>query len=91
MVGATKGFIRKPFIIQSVKLGIIGALVAIAGLIAFVLYLNTKIPEIELLNDVKIVGILCVTIVSLGILITWLSTFFATQRFLNLRTDEIYY
>lgn len=91
MVGATKGFIRKPFIIQSVKLGIIGALVAIAGLIAFVLYLNTKIPEIELLNDVKIVGILCATIVSLGILITWLSTFFATQRFLNLRTDEIYY
>jgi len=91
MVGATKGFIRKPFIIQSVKLGFIGALVALAGLLGFILYLNTKIPEIELLNDVKILSFVCVAIIGLGILITWLSTFFATQRFLNLRTDELYY
>ncbi|RXP44520.1 FtsX-like permease family protein [Lutibacter sp. HS1-25] len=91
MVGATKSFIRKPFIWQSVKLGIIGAFVAIVGLFAFVLYLNAKIPEIELMGDYKIMGIVSAVIVVLGILITWLSTFFATQRFLNLRTDEIYY
>lgn len=91
MVGATKSFIRKPFIMQSVKLGFIGALVAIGGLLGFIFYLNKKIPEIELLNDVEIVGIVCAVIIGLGILITWLSTFFATQRFLNLRTDELYY
>jgi len=91
MVGATKGFIRKPFILQSIKLGIIGAIVAIGGLFGFILYLNKKVPEIELLNDVEIIGVLCATIVGLGILITWLSTFFATQRFLNLRTEELYY
>jgi cell division transport system permease protein len=91
MVGATKSFIRKPFIWQSVRLGIIGALVAIVGLIALIFYLDTKIPEIELLVDYEIIGIICAVIISLGILITWLSTFFATQRFLNLRTDEIYY
>ncbi|MBG7629942.1 MAG: ABC transporter permease [Bacteroidetes bacterium] len=91
MVGATKGFIRRPFILQSIKLGIIGSLVAIGGLFGFILYLNKRVPEIELLNDVEIIGILCTVIIGLGILITWISTFFATQRFLNLRTEELYY
>jgi cell division transport system permease protein len=91
MVGATKGFIRVPFIIQSIKLGIIGAFVSIVGLLLFITYINKMVPEIELLSDYKILGILFVTIISLGILITWISTFFATQRFLNLRTDELYY
>lgn len=91
MVGATKGFIRIPFIIKSVKLGIIGAIVSIVGLLIFIMYVNKMVPEIELLSDYKILAILFSAIIILGILITWLSTFFATQRFLNLRTDELYY
>jgi len=91
MVGATKSFIRVPFILQSVKLGIIGALVSIVGLVAFISYLNKNIPELELFSDINILGIVFVGIIGLGILITWLSTFFATQRFLNLRSDELYY
>lgn len=91
MVGATKSFIRRPFIWQSVKLGIIGALVSIVGLVAFISYLNKNIPELELFSDVNILGIVFAGIIGLGILITWLSTFFATQRFLNLRSDELYY
>ncbi len=91
MVGATKSFIRTPFIWKSIQLGILGALVSIAGLLAFIIYVNTTIPELELLSNYKILGILFVCIIVLGILITWISTFFATQRFLNLRTDELYY
>ncbi|OGS73867.1 MAG: cell division protein FtsX [Flavobacteria bacterium RIFCSPLOWO2_12_FULL_35_11] len=91
MVGATKSFIRGPFIWQSVKLGISGALVSIAGLVAFISYLNKNIPELELFSDVNILAIVFIGIIGLGIFITWLSTFFATQRFLNLRSDELYY
>lgn len=91
MVGATKGFIRNPFIWQSVKLGIIGALVSIVGLVVFISYLNKNIPELELFTDINILAIVFFGIIGLGILITWLSTFFATQRFLNLRSDELYY
>ncbi|MFA5296903.1 MAG: permease-like cell division protein FtsX [Lutibacter sp.] len=91
MVGATKSFIRNPFIFQSVKLGIIGALVSIVGLMLFISYLNKNIPELELFSDVNILVIVFVGIIGMGILITWLSTFFATQRFLNLRSDELYY
>lgn len=91
MVGATKGFIRNPFIFQSIKLGIIGALVSIVGMVVFISYLNKNIPELELFSDLNILAVVFFGIIGLGILITWLSTFFATQRFLNLRSDELYY
>lgn len=91
MVGATKSFIRKPFIWKSIKLGIVGALVAIIGMLVFMGYVNATIPELELLSDYKILGILFGGIIAIGILITWISTYFATQRFLNLRTEELYY
>ena len=91
MVGATKGFIRRPFIWKSVQLGIVGAVIAIVGMVVFMGYVNTTIPELELLSDYKILAILFGGIIAIGVLITWISTFFATQRFLNLRTEELYY
>ncbi|MFV8225116.1 cell division protein FtsX [Christiangramia aquimixticola] len=91
MVGATKGFIRRPFIWQSVKLGLIGAILAMIGMAAVLYYLNNSFTELDLLGDVKMLAILFSGIFLLGIIITWLSTFFATSRFLNLKTDELYY
>lgn len=91
MVGATKSFIRRPFIWKSVRLGMIGALVALTGVGVVVYYLNKMFPELGLLEDQLLLGGLFLGVFGLGILITWISTFFATQRFLNLRTDELYY
>lgn len=91
MVGATKNFIRSPFIWQSVKLGIIGAVLALIGMAIVLYYLNSTFPELELVNDVSLLSALFAGIFLLGIFITWLSTFFATSRFLNLKTDELYY
>lgn len=91
MVGATKGFIRRPFIWQSVKLGIIGAIIALIGMAGALYYLNNSFPQLSLTSDVKLLAGLFIGIFLLGILITWLSTFFATSRFLNLKTDELYY
>lgn len=91
MVGATKSFIRRPFIWSSIKLGIVGALVALAGLAIAVYYINENFPEINLLKDVQNLGILFGIVFLAGLFITWISAFFATQRFLNLRTDELYY
>ncbi|UJH89921.1 permease-like cell division protein FtsX [Antarcticibacterium sp. 1MA-6-2] len=91
MVGATKNFIRSPFIWQSVKLGIIGAVLALIGMAIVLYYLNSTFPELELLKDISLLSALFIGIFLMGILITWLSTFFATSRFLNLKTDELYY
>jgi cell division transport system permease protein len=91
MVGATKSFIRRPFVMKSVQLGIIGAGVAMIGMGIVLYYLNQTFPELQLLqNPVLIIG-LFVAIFLVGIFITWISTFIATQRFLNLKTDALYY
>ena len=91
MVGATKRFIRKPFIWRSVRLGIIGAILALIELSVVLYYLNKLFPKFGIIeNRIEIVSLFGV-IFLIGILITWFSTFFATQRFLNLRTDELYY
>ena len=91
MVGATKRFIRKPFIWKSVKLGMFGAVLALIGMGIVLYYMNKSFPELELLNDVSLLAALFIGVFLMGIIITWLSTFFATQRFLNLKTDELYY
>ena len=91
MVGATKSFIRKPFIWKSVKLGMVGAVLALLGMGAILYYMDKSFPELNLLNDTLLLAGLFVGVFLMGIIITWLSTYFATQRFLNLKTDELYY
>lgn len=91
MVGATKSFIRRPFIWKSVRLGIVGAILAMLGMAGILYYLDQSFPELDLLSDKKLLTILFVAVFLMGVIITWISTFFATQRFLNLKTDELYY
>lgn len=90
MVGATKRFIRRPFIWRSVKLGIVGAIIALIGMAVVLYYVDKMFPELTLLNNPVLLASLFGFVFALGILITWISTFFATQRFLNLNTDRLY-
>lgn len=91
MVGATKSFIRKPFIWQSIKLGMIGAFVAILTIGILIYYVNQYVPTLALLKDYTTLGYVAGGIIVVAFLITWISTFFATQRFLNLQTNDLYY
>lgn len=91
MVGATKGFIRKPFIWQSIKLGTIGAFLALIALGIIVYYIDKYVPSLRLIKDYITLGYLVGGVLISAFLISWVSTFFATQRFLNLQTDELYY
>jgi cell division transport system permease protein len=91
MVGATKRFIRRPFIWKSIRLGIFGAVVASAGLAALFYYTAQYFPELQLLSNKEELAIVFTGVFLIGILITWFSTYFATQRFLNLKTDQLYY
>jgi cell division transport system permease protein len=91
MVGATKTFIRRPFIWTNVKLGMLGSLLALLTLGGFLYYFNQNFPDLGLFDDPTILILLFVGVFILGILISLISTYLATQRFLNLRTDELYY
>jgi cell division transport system permease protein len=90
MVGATKSFIRKPFIWKSVKLGIIGAIIAIIALLGVLYYIDTNFPNLGILHDKISIALILIGVFITGVLITFFSTFFATQRFLNLRTNDLY-
>ena len=91
MVGATKSFIRRPFVWKSVQLGVVGAIVALAGMAVVLYYLDQYFPELELLRNTVMIAGLFIGVFVLGVIITWISTFIATQRFLNLKTDQLYY
>ena len=91
MVGATKRFIRKPFLYRSVKLGMLGAVVAILALSLLLLYLNNRYPDLGFIEDKLSIVKLFFGVFIAGIIITWLSTYFGTNRFLNLTTDELHY
>ena len=68
----------------------IGAGIAILALLGVLLYINSNFPNLGILDDKLTIGVILLGVFGTGILITWLSTHFATQRFLNLRTDDLY-
>lgn len=90
MVGATKSFIRRPFIWKGIRLGIIGAVFAVAALCGLLYYLDTNFPGLDILRDQLMTGAVLLGVLVAGIVVTAISTFIATTRFLNLRTDDLY-
>lgn len=90
MVGATKSFIRRPFIWKGIRLGIIGAIFAVIALIGLLYYIDTNFPNLGILRDEVNTALVLFGVLVAGIVITAISTFIATTRFLNLRTDDLY-
>ena len=91
LVGATRSFIRRPFIRTNVRLGILSAFLAILLFYGALLAIVKSYTEFSILLDNTILCIVFIGILAMGILISWLSTYFATQRFLNLNTNDLYY
>jgi cell division transport system permease protein len=91
LVGATKAFIRKPFLKKAFWLGFAGAFIASAGLMSLLYYFDRYFPEFHFLGDYKLLSILFGGIFIIGILITLSSTFLATRRLLNLNSDQLHF
>ena len=90
LVGATKSFIRRPFILSHLSLGIISSFLALTALNFLLWEVNKRFPEIEIMQQTSELMIVFGSVLILGICITGVSTFFATQRYLNLKTDAVY-
>ena len=90
MVGATKSFIRRPFLLRSMLLGLIGGVLAVITLVVVLVNIETAYPGLDVFNQIELTVLVLAAVLGMGILITWISTYFATQRFLNLRTDDLY-
>lgn len=90
LVGATKSFIRKPFLLYGIWHGLLGSLIAIL-ILMFTLYIAQKqIPDLVILQDYTEFGIVFVLIVGLGIFISAFSTFLAVNKYLRLKIYNLY-
>lgn len=90
LVGATKNFIRKPFILVAALHGLIASFIAIIILLALLFYAQKELPEIIILRNYTEFGIVFLGMVGVGILITGLSTHFAVSKYLRLKIYDLY-
>lgn len=91
LVGATDSFIRKPFVVKSVLSGIVAAAIANIGITALIYGLSKEFPEILLIVRTESLLVLYAVVLVLGILLTWLATRFAVNRYLKMETNNLYY
>ncbi len=91
MVGATNAFIQKPFLQQSLFLGIYGALVANTILFFTVYSFKNELAGVISANDISVLGTVFLLVLLLGIFISVASTYFAVNKFLKLKFDELFY
>lgn len=90
LVGATKSFIRKPFIKTQIKLGLLSALISSLIFVSLIYYFNITYFNIDLIiiQNSIFISVGCAFLLSL--LISFISTTIITTRFLNLRIDKLY-
>ena len=90
LVGATNFFIQKPYLISSVYQGFFSSILAIFMLIATLETLRKQIPDFIQTNDFIDIGTIFGLLLIFGIIISWISTFFAVRRYLSLNENELY-
>ncbi|SEA74279.1 cell division protein FtsX [Pedobacter hartonius] len=90
LVGATKNFIRQPFILLAMLHGLIASFIAVIILLGLLYYAQKEIPEIVILRNYTEFGIVLLFLVGVGIFITAISTTFAVNKYLRLKIYDLY-
>lgn len=91
LVGATQAFIRKPFLQKGLLQGFVAAMIANALLLIAIYLIQMNLPSLELLGDFTMLGALFLMVIGLGLIISWISTYFAVRKYLNIKTDSLYF
>jgi cell division transport system permease protein len=91
LVGATHSFIRKPFLFRSAEHGVYASMIAILLLIGVVFLIQKEFMEVISFRDVDILAILFLIVILLGIVLNWISTYFAINKYLRMKSDDLYY
>lgn len=91
LVGATWGFIRKPFLLKSILHGLYAALVSILLLSGLVYLVQKEFGDLIDIVDPFLLIIIFGAVIVIGVLINLISTYFAVNKFLRLKVDDLYY
>jgi cell division transport system permease protein len=90
IVGANNSFIRRPFLYKSAIHGSLGALIAIGLITGMIYFIRNELESIINFQDYKLLIILFIIVLLIGIIISWISTYFAVNRYLKIKTDYLY-
>ncbi|MEN9400933.1 MAG: hypothetical protein RL632_2036 [Bacteroidota bacterium] len=90
LVGATPSYIRRPFIVRSLFNGIISAIIGLALLMTLFFALNNSLDTIEITYSLKSFILLCSSLLAIGIVISVVSTWFALNKYLRMKLDDLY-
>jgi len=91
LVGATPGFIRKPFLLRGIAHGLYAGLFSVAMLIGLFFVAKEEIGDVVYLNNMQWLIMLFAAIIAMGVVINFICTFFAVDKFLRLKSEEMYY
>jgi cell division transport system permease protein len=91
LVGATKSFIRKPFLVKSIFHGLIAGLIAITLLLGLLYLVEKEFFLLFTFQDTNLLFLLGAAIIFTGIIINVISTFFSVNRYLGISEDKLYY
>lgn len=91
LVGATPGFIRRPFILSNMLCGVIAAIIAIILLTCCMSYIVSEFDNFYTLINTRMMLIVYGIVLLLGILLTAISSFFAVNRYISMKRDDLYY
>jgi cell division transport system permease protein len=90
LVGATRGFIRRPFLFRGAASGFTGSLIALGLLFTLVYLLQEEFEGVISLRDYDLLAILALVVILMGIVINTISTFFAVNKYLDIKIDKLY-
>lgn len=90
LVGATRGFIRKPFLVKSAYMGLFASLIAIILLLALLFVLREEIPQLFELFTPDLLMMVMGMVVASGLIICLVSTYFVVNKLISLDKSQLY-
>ena len=90
LVGASRSFIKKPFLVDSLWMGLVAALVAMGLFWAMVVALAEGLPFVMLVSGAEVMISICGAILVGGVVISLLFTNFALNKFINMNSSKIH-
>lgn len=91
LVGATNSFIRKPFLYKSIFQGLLGAAIAILLLLGIIDVAQKELSGVISFKEYELLSILFAIVVVVGVVLTGISAWFAVNKYLRMKADELYY
>ena len=91
LVGATKSFIRAPFMVQSLFQGVFAAFVAIIAIVVMLYFIRSEFQQLFEVFRLELLLVVMGIVVGSGIIICSLSTWLVVNKLVSLKKDELYY